>query len=174
MRAWLRRNRWFLVALAVLIPVALVVSLVPRFFRYLAAQPSIEYVERGDSVRYAGTDFEVFDLFVLDGGRVSAPAGTDVVVVGLRVDVVDPPDEYCTLTLISDESGVEREWDQSYSSGDVDVPDEYETSCDLTEPGSYELVQTFLVPHGEVVEPVVQVSTTGITWGPEPHVVRLR
>ena len=39
MNAWLRHNRWFLVALAVLIPAAVVVSLVPRWFPYQETQP---------------------------------------------------------------------------------------------------------------------------------------
>ncbi len=170
MSEWLRRNRWYLIALVVLLPVAFVVSLVPRFFPYLELQPQIEYVERGETARYEGADFEVFDMFVLEGEDVGAPEGTDVFVVGLTVDVVEPSDSYCTLTLISDESGVEREWDESYSVGDVEVPDGYETQCDLTERARYDLVQTFLVPRGEVVEPEVQVTTI---LG-EPKALRLR
>ena len=170
MNDWLRRNRWFLVALVVLIPVAFVVSLMPRFFTYLELQPQIQYVERGETARYEGADFEVFDIFILDGEDVGAPEGTDVAVVGLTVEVVEPSDSYCTLTLISDESGVEREWDQSYGVGDVEVPDGYETSCDLTERARYDLVQTFVVPRGEVVEPMVQVTTI---LG-QPRALRLR
>lgn len=171
MSDWLRRNRWFLIALVVLIPAAFAVSLMPRFFPYLENQPRVEYVERGDTVGYAGSEFEVFDMFVIEGEDVDAPPGTDVFVVGITVEVVEPSDEYCTLTLISDETGVEREWDQSYGDiGDVQVPDGYETSCDLTERNRYDLVQTFLVPRDEVAEPVVQITTLS----EDPRVVRLR
>ena len=167
---WLRTNRWFLVALIVLIPAAFVVSLITRYFPYLETQPQLESVAFGDVVRYAGTDFQLTDLEVLDGDAFNAPAGADVVVATLSVDVIEPPEfSVCDITLFSDETGVEREWWSTYSTGDYRVPDYFEESCDLTEVGRYHLQVTFLVPRGEVVDPEVQVKV----WDEEPRVLRL-
>ncbi len=56
---------------SVLIPAAFVVSLIPRFFP-VPREPAggVEYVDRGEVVRYSGTDFQLTDLEVLDGDVV--------------------------------------------------------------------------------------------------------
>lgn len=169
MTTWWRSNRWFLLALAVLIPVAAVVALMPRFLPYLDAQPRIEHVGRGDAVRYGGADFQLAGLVVLDGATVDAPAGADVVVVTVAVDVVDPQDAYCDVDLVSDESGWERVWWPGSDAGDLQVRDPFESSCDLSEERSFLLQQLFVVPHGEVTAPALEITT----FDESPRVVRL-
>lgn len=169
-RTWLRANRWFLIALAVLIPAAFVVSLIPRFLPYLGDQPRPEHVELGDVVRYSGADIQLTQLEVLDGQTVNAPAGADVVVATFSIDVVDPPEfTICDVTLVSDENGVEREWKSELFVGDYDIPDYFEMSCDLSEVGRYHLQVVFAVPHGEVLDPDVQVTSSDAL----PRVLRL-
>jgi hypothetical protein len=169
---WLRRNRWFLVALAVLIPVAFVVSLTPRFFPYLETQPQPEAVALGEVVRYAGADIELTDLETLDGDEWNAPQGADLVVATFAIRVVDPPEfTSCEITLVaSAKTGYEREWTaDSFTDSDYDIPDRFETLCVLHEAGTYDLQLTFLVPRGETADAVVQFSASAAL----PRVLRL-
>ena len=162
MTDWLRRNRWFLVALAVLIPAAFAVSLIPRFFPYLENRPVAIDVDRGQVERYSGTDFQLTDLEVLDGERLNAPAGADVVVATFSVDVIDPPEfSVCTVTVVGSIDGVEREWNEAIESSDYEIPDYFEEYCDLTDARRYHLQLVFYVPRGEVPNPVVVVKSSG-------------
>lgn len=171
MTAWLRQNRWHLLALLALVPAAVVVSLVPRWFPYQQTQPQPEAVALGETVRYSGADIQLTDLELLDGAEIDAPAGADVVVATFAIDVVDPPEfALCELRVVSDESGFEQFWDsESYSDSDYRVPDRFETICSLSERGPYDLQLTFLVPRGQVTGPVVELSSTAGL----PRVLRL-
>jgi hypothetical protein len=162
MRAWWRANRWFVIALAVLLPGAVLVSMIPRWFPYLERQPVPEAVALGDTVRYGGADITLTRLEVLRGDEWDAPAGADVVVATLRIDVVEPTESTrCDLELVSGEHGFERKWDaELYSDSDYRIPDDVSDRCTFAEPGSYELQQTFLVPAGQVREPVVQLTSS--------------
>jgi hypothetical protein len=171
MRDWLRRNRWPLVALVVVIPAALVVSLVPRWFPYQEGQPQPEAVGLGETVRYSGADIQLTALELLDGAEVNAVAGVDVVVATFTIDVVDPPEvALCEVRVVSDESGFERFWDSElFIDSDYTVPDRFEQTCSLSEAGSYDLQMTFAVPRGEVPNPVVELSSSAGL----PRVLRL-
>jgi hypothetical protein len=171
MSAWLRRNRWFLIALGVLIPAAIVVSLVPRWFPYQEIQPQPETVGLGETVRYSGADIQLTALELLDGAEVGAAAGADVVVATFAIDVVEPPEAaWCEVRIVSNESGFERFWDSELFVSDYEVPDRFEQTCSLSEVGSYDLQMTFLVPRGEVLKPVVELSSSAGL----PRVLRLR
>lgn len=171
MTAWLRRNRRYLVALVVLVPGAVVVSLIPRWFPYWSAQPRPEAVALGETVRYSGADIELTDLEVLDGSEWRAPAGADVVVATLSIDVVEVlEDASCELYLVSSEAGYERRWEaEFFSESDYQIPERLNRPCSLAEPGFYDLQVTFLVPRGTVREPVVELRS----WAGLPRVLRL-
>jgi hypothetical protein len=171
MTAWLKRNRWYLVALAVLIPAALLVSLLPRFLPYLGSLPQYEDVALGETVRYSGADIQLTDLVVLDGDDIAAPLGADVVVATFVIDVVEPPESaLCELVVVSDEGGVERRWDEeSYLDSEYEVPDDVEQFCSFAEPGRYDLQVTFPVPRGQVTDPVIELSSSAA----RPLVLRL-
>lgn len=172
MRAWLTRNRWFLIALVVLIPAAVVVSILPRFLPYLESQPRPEEVSLGEVVRYSGADIELTEFEVLDGREWGAPLGADIVVATLAIDVVEPIESaYCDLTVVSVDDGLEREWDaELYPDSDYEIDDRFEQLCRLDERGSYELQTTFLVPSDGVTGPMVQLSSSAEL----PRVLRLR
>lgn len=171
MRSWWRANRWFLVALVVVLPVAVIVAMVPRWFPYVERQPQPEYVSRGDTVLYSGAEVQLTSLRVLDGVEWNAPAGADIVVATLSIDVLEPSDSYCRVTVVSDEAGFERAWrDEAYIPGDYDVDtDRYATLCSFSEAGAYELQLTFRVPAGQVSDPVVEVNSAAAL----PRVLRL-
>lgn len=169
MRAWWRANRFFVVALAVLVPAAVVVSMIPRWFPYVQRQPVPDAVALGDTARYSGADVTLTDLTVLDGEEWNAPAGTDLVVATLSIDVVEPVSTMCSVEVVSTEHGLERRWDAELYSSDYDVPDEFETLCSFSEEGAYDLQLTYVVPAGQVAEPIVEVRTeAGL-----PRVLRL-
>lgn len=172
MRGWLTANRWFLIALVVLIPAAVFVSIVPRFLPYLESQPQPESVALGEVVRYSGADIELTEFDVLDGNEWGAPLGADIVVVTLAIDVIEPDESaYCGITLVSIDEGIEREWDaELYPDSDYEIDDRFEQLCRLDEPGGYELQTTFLVPSDGVSEPTLQLSSSAEL----PRVLRLR
>jgi hypothetical protein len=157
--AWWRANRWYVIALAVMLPAAVVVSMIPRWFPYVGRQPVPETVPAGETVRYSGADIELLDLEVLPGDQWGAPTGADVVVVALDIDVVEPVTSVCRVEVVSDDAGFERRWQDSAYSSDYEVPDDAATLCSFSEPGRYELQLTFLVPAGQVDEPVVEVTS---------------
>lgn len=171
MTEWLTRNRWYLVALVVLIPGAFAVSFIPRWFPYLGQQPQPEYVALGETARYSGAEIELVELEVLDGEEWAAPAGADVVVATLSIDVVEAQESaYCEVTVVSSEIGYERRWDaELFSDSDYVVPDRFEGRCTFAETGEYDLQLTFLVPQGEVAQPVVEISSSADL----PRVLRL-
>lgn len=170
MSTWWWRNRWFLLAIVVLLPAAVAVSMMLRWFPYVDSRPQPEHVALGDTVRYSGADIELTRLEVLDGVRWNAPVGTDVVVATLDVDVLEPADSLCTVVVVSDEAGFERSWDSEfYSDSDYEVPDSHESQCRLSESGAYTLHLTFLVPAGEVHDPVVELTSAAAL----PRVLRL-
>jgi hypothetical protein len=169
MSAWWRANRWFVIALAVIVPAAVVVSMVPRWFPFVDRQPVPEDVARGDTVRYAGSDIQLTQLTVLDGDEWGAPPGADVVLASFSIDVVERVSSRCLIEVVSTENGFERRWqDQAYSS-DYDVPDRFETYCSLSEAGDYDLQLTFLVPADQVEEPFIEVTVDAAL----PRVLRL-
>jgi hypothetical protein len=171
MKVWLRRNRWYLAALAVLIPGALLVSLLPRFLPYLGSLPQYEEVALGETVRYSGADIKLTDLVVLDGDEIAAPLGADVVVATLLIDVVEPPEtSLCRLFVVSTDGGVERSWEsEPYLNSEYEVDDRYEQSCDLSEAGRYELQVTIPVPRGQITDPVIELTASAAL----PRVLRL-
>lgn len=171
MTTWLRRNRWYLVALAVLIPGAFLVSLTPRFLPYLGSLPQYEDVALGETARYSGADLALTDLVVLDGDEIAGPAGADVVVATFTIDVVDPRENAgCRIYVVSTEGGVERSWEEeSFLSSDYEIPEEFEQTCSFAEAGRYDLQVTIPVPHGQVTEPVIELSSSAAS----PRVLRL-
>jgi|GEM_PF-2199108 hypothetical protein len=171
MSAWWRANRWYLLVVAIALPVAVVVAMIPRWFPYLDRQPVYQEALMGETVRYAGADFTLGELTVLDGEEWNGPAGADVVVASLTVDVVDPLGGLCDAVIRSDEAGFEREWDSElFPDVDYEVPDDAERRCQLDEERAYDLVLMFLVPRGQVEEPVLQLTASKAA----PLVLRLR
>lgn len=170
MSLWWRRNRWYLVALAVLLPAAVLVAMTLRWLPNVGDQPRPDHVAIGETVRYSGADIELTRVEVLDGLEWNAPVGADVVVATLDIDVVEPGEALCRVLIVSDEAGFERSWEpELYVDSDYEVPEGRETRCDLSEPGAYILEVTFLVPAGQVEAPVVELTSSAAL----PRVLRL-
>lgn len=176
MTAWWRRNRWYLLALAVLVPIAVVVALEPRFFPYLEAQqPRISAVERGETGAYGGAEFRLVDLEVFDGERVGAPAGGDVVLATVAVLIIEPSDNACRAYVVATDGPVERRWElEPYLRSDIELGDADVSRCFLDTAGASEARFLFLVPSGTAdrdgtgLEIEISASTE------RPRVLRLR
>ncbi len=148
---WLRRNRWYVVALAVLLPVALVVALDAGWFRYLENRDGrpVAIVPAGETVDYSGAAWSLLESYSVDastdrGQSVGLREGTTLIsaTIGVRPGA-EPPS--CTVELV-DAAGV-RTWDEADSTdADVSAAEGTETYCstDATEP--YRVQVFFVVP----------------------------
>jgi len=171
MSDWLRRNRWYLAALVLLVPAAIVVALVPRWFPYQQNQPQPETVARGDTASYSGAEISLLDLEILDGEEWDATLGADIVVATLSIDVLEPTESTrCDIAVVSAEGGLERSWPAAIGDvGDYDIPDELSGLCSFATVGAYEIQLGFEVPAGQVTAPSVEISSSSAL----PRVLRL-
>jgi hypothetical protein len=162
MSDWLRRNRWYLIALVVLVPAAIVVALVPRWFPYQQDQPQPEVVARGETANYSGAEISLRDLEILDGEEWNAPLGADIVVATLSIDVLEATESTrCDIAVVSVDGDLERFWPSAIGDvGDYDIPDELSGTCSFSTAGAYELQLGFEVPAGQVTAPSVQISSS--------------
>lgn len=162
MSEWLRRNRWYLIALVVLVPAGIVVALVPRWFPYQQNQPQPEIVARGETASYSGAEISLLDLEILDGEEWNASLGADIVVATLSIDVLEPTEATrCDIAVVSIDGNLERFWPAAIGDvGDYDIPDELAGTCSFATAGAYELQLGFEVPAGQVTDPSVQVSSS--------------
>lgn len=161
-RAWFRRSRWALLAVAVLVPVAVTVAFTDRFQPFLAGKDVRSLTAAtGEPLEYAGSLFTLTGLDVVDGVDAGAPEGRDVVVATWHVEVVEPPSfGSCETAVVATVDGIDREWvAKQFLSLDLEFDDELEEFCRLSDPGAFDLLQTYLVPAGLIDDPVVEVSS---------------
>jgi len=153
--SWLRSNRWYLIAIAVLGPLAMLAAMSTDWFAYeerINGRPIV--VEKGDTVDYAGAAWTLDASFVVPaesqaGREAEVPAGTELVVASVKINPSGVGDESpsCSVTL-EDRDGT-RTWDTALS-GDVSLSiDEGASSyCDPSELNPYLLQVFFIVPDG--------------------------
>lgn len=147
---WLRSNRWYLVAVAVLLPVALFVALEAGWFRYVENRDGRPIVaSAGETVDYAGAQWSLLESYSVDsetdrGQEAGLRPGTTLVsaTVGVRPGA-EPPS--CMFEL-TDASG-DREWDQA-ALADADVTNAAgtETFCLSDAEDPYRVQVFFVVP----------------------------
>lgn len=161
--SWMTRNRWYLVALAVVAPAAVFVALGAGWFSYVEAEngrPTA--VEPGEAAEYSGASWVLTDSGALAADAEGAAdlgllPGTSLVFVELEVTPVNTAPD-CTLELI-DAAGV-REWKPaSYSDVDLEADEDAETYCSTSAEGPYTLQSWFVVPDDAVEGSRLRVST---------------
>lgn len=155
--SWWRRNRWALLALAVVLPTTVVLTASSEWFDYQNdIYSQAVRVSPSDTADYAGATFGLVDSVVIAGG---SPKGDelelddklDLVVAILEVTPGPNPSSSCTLSIgaRNDENPDKRSWDANTKlpSGFPNDKD-FEQDCDdeLTEP--YRLQAAATVPHG--------------------------
>lgn len=159
---WFARNRWYLAALAALIPAAIVVSLSAGWFGYAEAQrgrPTI--VEGTATVDYAGAQWSLLEWHAFDassnaGKAAGLLAGTSIVTATVGVTPgAEPPS--CAVDLL-DSVGY-RSWNEAgYSDADFEISDDAQSYCDSSAPRPYKLQVFFLVPADATERPQLRLS----------------
>lgn len=148
--SWLRENRWWLVALVVLVPATIVAALWPQWFDYQnRINPPVLHAETGELVEYAGSQWRLDEWKIVlatsaEGGDLDLPVGTQLVAALVTIEPGDRAPS-CTASLVDDER--DRWWRTTIGST-PDFPGAPDASnyCDpdLTDP--YQAVFTWVVP----------------------------
>jgi hypothetical protein len=190
---WVRRNRWALLALAVLVPGAVLAAVSIDVFDYYGPQqhhPRI--VAKGDPARYTPdfaqeddhgepivwpsgprpaatltlTDYTVVAADSDTGREVGLLPGTEAVAALIHVDARDL-NEYaygCEAILTAPGPQGERTWEQaSYADIDYTPGDGLKQDCYLADGGQYDWEAVFVVPEG-----VGDIATLSVTRGAFP------
>lgn len=147
---WLRRQRWWLLAVALLAPAAALAALGLGWWEYLSDEggPAIR-AEAGEEVEYAGATWRLLQWRVLDrdeaeAERVGLPEGAQV--VAALIEVAPGPDapEYCRATLV--DPAADRRWRAGWDTVDVPGGRDAASSCDGEAVAPYRLLYTWVVP----------------------------
>jgi len=151
--AWLRKNRWYFVAIAVLGPLAVLAAMSTDWFGYeqrVNGRPIL--VAEGDNVDFAGAEWSLDNSFVVSaesqaGRSADLPKNTELVVASVRINPsgVGDVSPSCTIHL-KDRDG-QRTWDTALGI-DVTIDEGASSFCDSTRLDSYLLQVLFLVPEG--------------------------
>jgi hypothetical protein len=148
--SWMRENRWWLVALAVLVPASIVAALWPLWFDYQERiNGPVQRAEQGELVEYAGSQWRLDEWkYVLstsaEGDDLELPVGTQLVAVLVTIEPGDPAPS-CTAVLVDDTN--DRWWRESVGSApDFASASDPSNSCDTDATGLYQVVFTWIVP----------------------------
>lgn len=155
MNSWLRRNRWYLVAIVVLVPLVMLAAMSADWFPYqdrVNGRPIP--VADGDNVEYSGARWSLDNSFVVSsrseaGRSAELPDNTELVVASVRIDPsgAGGKSPSCTVQL-KDRDG-ERTWNTAQSrEASVSIDEGASSACDSTRLDSYLLQVIFLVPEG--------------------------
>lgn len=173
-RAWAWRRRWALIALVVIVPASIVVTLSVDWFDYVRLTSSDgARVAPGDTGTYAGVDYTLVDVETIQadsaqGEELGALPGTAVVVARVHVDSTDadPDARSCRLLLIAAGPGGDRVWDTGQS--DVYIPSSDDTVGYCTfpdpddpleeDPAVFDYEAVFVVPSDAADAAVLRVS----------------
>ncbi|SKA99302.1 hypothetical protein SAMN06295879_2758 [Agreia bicolorata] len=155
--SWWRRNRWPVLALAVLLPGTMILTTSSEWFDYQNSLYSHAVtVPDGESAVYGGVEFRVDNTVLVRGGteggdELELDPGMDLIVAILEVTPGDEPVDSCNLTIsaTSPEHPERRTWNAN-----VDLPRKFpptgdsQTTCSDSEGKPYRLVVAATVPGG--------------------------
>lgn len=162
MSSWLRVNRLYLVALAVLVPAALLVALSTDWWRYVEAENGEPIVVSGSqTVEYAGSQFSLLEWHSFSsqtnaGQEASLIPGTSLVsaTIGIRPGELAP---FCSFEL-RDTAGA-RSWPEAdFTDVDYEIADDVENYCDSSATEPYRVQVYFVVPDEAATQPQLRLS----------------
>ncbi|MGX5681216.1 hypothetical protein [Schumannella luteola] len=155
--SWLRSNRWGLLALAILAPVALLVALGAGWFEYVEQENGRPVVAAaGDTVEYGGSEFSLLESYRVDadsdrGQAAGLRPGTTLISATIGVTPGSEPPS-CSVEL-TDASG-ERRWaEATFADADVTNADGTESYCSTDAEAPYRLQVFFVVPDDAAAAP---------------------
>ena len=148
--SWVQLNRWWLVALVVLVPASIVAALWPRWFDYQnSTNGPVLGAEQGELVDYAGSQWRLDEWkYVLstsaEGDDLDLPTGTQLVAALVTIEPGDTAPS-CMAVLIDEAN--DRRWRTSIGSTPefLNAPDA-SNYCDPDMTGPYQAVFTWIVP----------------------------
>ena len=182
MKAWLRSNRVGLVAVAILLPATVGITFANEWTAYFGQRPSVPVdVAPGDTGTFAATDWVVEDTERIpaagaEGEEIGLPAGSELVVVSVRVTPGDLDSNgespRCLLDLEELDGGtVTRGWGDALSDPiSFDTADGAESICTASNTDPYLLETIFVVPADAGDELALAVTVVGEL----PEYLRLR
>jgi hypothetical protein len=175
MNGWLRRNRWALLALTILVPAAIVAAMSIDAFRYFGSRAqqgtTVAEGEQGSYVPLAPipedddaplpdppppATIRLDDYLVVpwdsEGGReVGLLEGTEAVSILIEVDATGMPEDVysCDAILVAPGQGGERVWPIA-SGSDIDYypSGDLHAYCDLNSGEQFVWEAVFVVPEG--------------------------
>ncbi len=159
---WLKANRWYLIAVAVLLPAAFLVALSSDWWDYVEEQEGHAIPVQGSApVDYAGAQFSLLEWHAFDSTTQAGQAanllpGTSLVTatVGVRPDSSAP---FCSVEL-TDASG-QRSWPEAgYSDADFDIAGGTESYCSTEATEPYRVQVYFVVPDDATDAPVLRLA----------------
>lgn len=164
---WWRRHCIPLIVVAVLLPVAIVVSLFIDVPNYLNSHPTqARQVPAATTTHYADLAIRLDDRQVIRansalGRDLLVPSGTELVVVTLHIDPSASPKRanLCTVALVEPTSAGDRVWEIGYSSGTLfEAAAGDKQSCSTERGAAYTMQGAVLLPAGSATHAVVRVS----------------
>lgn len=149
--SWLTLNRWWLIALAVIVPGAIVAALWPSWFEYQSSvHPPEVRAEAGETVEYAGTQWRLEAWRIVlatsaEGADLELPPGTQLVAALVSIEPgAEAPS--CRVDLVDAEG--DRRWRSTSFGSDVEFAGASDASsyCDPDQEGPYQAVFSWVTP----------------------------
>lgn len=163
MTSWIRQNRWYLVACAVLVPASLVtastVGLIPYLESVNGDRVSVRPFESAEygSSSYTMLEHHSFDWTTQAGRAAGLLEGTELVTVTLSVEHIGGDFTGCEFTLFDKDR--ERQWDAaSTADADFEIAADARDYCVSDETDPYRVEVFFVVPAGAAKGASLQVS----------------
>ncbi len=154
---WFTRNRFSLVALAVLLPAAFLVALSTDWWSYVEAETGRPIEVSGtETVDYAGARFSLLEWHSFDaqtdaGEDAGLLPGTTLVTAMIGVRPGDPA-PFCDFELTDTDGS--RSWPEaSYPDADFTIDGSAESYCDSSAVGAYTVQVYFVVPDDAAENP---------------------
>lgn len=173
-RVWIHRWRWALIALALTLPAAILVTLSVDWFDYVRLTTNDgARVAAGETGTFGGVDYTLVDVQTIpadssEGMELGALAGTTVVVARVHVDATraTPDVRSCRLLLVAPGPGGDRVWDTDQTDVYVPAADDTVGYCtfpdpddpDEEDPAVFDYEAAFVLPTDAVDAAVLRVS----------------
>lgn len=144
LRDWARCNRWFLIALVVLLPLTVGLIGFREWSASFGSSPVIpRAVAAGETVGGATWGEATLEEMPMTEGE--APEGARAALLRIQVDPSGDPIE-CGSPVLHETAGLQRSWDLTRSAGELPDGLEEELRCPEGSTAAFELVVPFILP----------------------------
>lgn len=161
-RSWLWRQRWWLLALVVVIPAVVLAALGPRWWEYRQnTDGDLLFTQIGQPVDYAGALWRLDEVVILDrsdaeAGGVTVPSGAELVVAVVDVTPAASGSSLCTLEFV--DPAQDRRWRNEWNRVDLAGTADAASGCEEERVGQYRFVVSWIVPAGVGASGQIELS----------------